>query len=204
MEAEQTNINSSEIKIHIPPPIFIRSELDYLGFCNAIKNAIGSNEFACKSNLNELKLQTYTPDLHKNVMHLLKEKKVNFHTYLIQQEKPFRVVIHNLHHTTDLNFINEELKTKEYAIQVVNVLQWQTKKPLPLFFVDLKLDRHNSDIFTLFRKDKIRRTSSPSCSSMSTLSKLWSYKNIFLITEARMFMILHIFFAKLEVYLCMI
>lgn len=42
------------------------------------------------------------------------------------------------------------LKVHGYtAVQVVNFLQWQTKKPFPLSFVDLKPDQHNSDIFKL-------------------------------------------------------
>lgn len=70
--------------------------------------------------------------------------------YQTQQEKPFHVVIRNLHHTTDKTFIKEDLKAHGYsAVQVVNVLQWQTKRPLPLFFVDLETDQNNSDIFKL-------------------------------------------------------
>lgn len=38
-------------------------------------------------------------------------------------------------------FLKEEFKAQRYTtIQIVNVLQWQTKKPLPLFFVDFKSD----------------------------------------------------------------
>lgn len=150
METDQPNINLPVTETHTPPPIFIKSSLNYNGFCNAIKTAIGSNDFTCKSNLNELKLQTFTPTGYRNVIRLLKEKNVNFHTYQLQQEKPFRVVIRNLHHTTDINYIKEELEVHGYtAVQVVNVLQWQTKKPLPLFFVDLKPDQQNSEIFKL-------------------------------------------------------
>jgi len=150
MDTDQPNINLSDTKTHTPPPIFIKSSLNYNGFCNAIKTVIGSNDFTCKSNLNELRLQTFTTDGYRNVIHLLKEKNVDFHTYQLQQEKPFRVVIRNLHHTTDIDFIKDELELHGYtAVQVVNVLQWQTKKPLPLFFVDLKPDQHNSEIFKL-------------------------------------------------------
>lgn len=74
MEAEQTNINLSKTKIYILQPIFIRSKLDYSDFYNAIKNAIGLNEFTCKSIVNELKRQTCTPDSYRNVVHLLKVK----------------------------------------------------------------------------------------------------------------------------------
>jgi len=99
MDTDQQNINLSKTETHTPPPIFIKSSLNYNGFCNAIKTAIGSNDFTCKSNLNELKLQTFTSDGYR--IHLLKEKNVNYHTYQLQQEKPFQVVIRNLHHTRD-------------------------------------------------------------------------------------------------------
>jgi hypothetical protein len=54
MDTVQPNINLSktEIETHTPPPIFIKSSLNYNGFRNAIKTAIGSNDFTCKSNLN--------------------------------------------------------------------------------------------------------------------------------------------------------
>lgn len=35
------------------------------------------------------------------------------------------------------------------AVQVVNVLQWQTKMTFPLFFLYLKPDQHNSEFFKL-------------------------------------------------------
>jgi len=38
METDQPNINLSEAETHIPPPIFIKSNmLNFSGFCNAIK-----------------------------------------------------------------------------------------------------------------------------------------------------------------------
>jgi hypothetical protein len=115
METDQINSNSNKTKIHIPPPIFIKSNIEYSDFCDAIKKTIGSNEFFCKSNLNELKLQLHTPDSYRKVIHLLKDKNVNFHTYQTQQEKPFRIVIRNLHHTSDKNFIKNELKAHGYS-----------------------------------------------------------------------------------------
>lgn len=76
------------------------------------------------------------------------DKNVNFHTCQTQQEKLFHIVIRNLHHTTDKNFIKNELNVHGYSVvQVVNVLQWQTKRPLPLYFVDLEPDENNSEIF---------------------------------------------------------
>lgn len=95
-------------------------------------------------------MQLHTPESYRKVIHLLKDKHINFHTYQNKQEKPFRIVIRNLHYTTDKNFIQNELKAHGYSVvQVVNVLQWQTKKPMPLFFIDLEPDEKNSEIFKL-------------------------------------------------------
>lgn len=79
---------------------------------------------------------------------MLKSKNIDFHTYQIKQEKSFRVVLRNLHHLIPLNFITEEVEHLGYKVkQVINVLQRLTKKPLPLFFVDLEPDSNNNDIF---------------------------------------------------------
>jgi len=110
MDIDQPNIYLSKTETHTPTPIFIKSSLNYNGFCNAIKTAIGSNDFICKSDLNELNLQIFTSDGYRNVIHVLKEKIVNFHTYKHQPEKLFRVVIRNLHYTTDKNYIKNELE----------------------------------------------------------------------------------------------
>lgn len=75
MENEQANINLFETKINILPPICIKCNLDYSGFCNVKQNAIDWNEFNCKNNLNELKLQTHIPGSYRNIIHLLKDKK---------------------------------------------------------------------------------------------------------------------------------
>lgn len=48
--------------IHRPPPIFIKTEIDYQKFCTAIKLLIESTEFTCKSNISSLKLQLNSSD----------------------------------------------------------------------------------------------------------------------------------------------
>lgn len=64
----------------------------------------------------------------------------------MKSEKPFTVVLRNLHPTTPCNEVKSELVNLNFSvIQVVNVLQRQTKTLLPLFFVDLeKIDNYQS------------------------------------------------------------
>lgn len=79
---------------------------------------------------------------------MLKSKNTDYHTYQIKQEKSFQVILENLHHSTTINFKTEEIEHLGFKVkQVVNVLQRLTKKPLPVFFVDLEPDSNNSDIF---------------------------------------------------------
>jgi len=81
MDTDQRNINLSRTETYTTPLTFMKSSLNYNDFCNVIKTANGSNDFISKSNLNELNLQTFTSDGYRHVIHLLKEKIINFHTY---------------------------------------------------------------------------------------------------------------------------
>jgi hypothetical protein len=60
------------------------------------------------------------------------------------------VVIRHLHHSTPVDTIKEELNSKGFTVRnIINVLHYQTKKPLPLFFVDLEPSPSNKDIFAI-------------------------------------------------------
>jgi hypothetical protein len=73
MDTDQTS-NLPNTKPQLPPPIFIKSELNYKNFCDAIKLLISPEEFFCKSLINNLKLQTKSADSFRKVSKLLKEK----------------------------------------------------------------------------------------------------------------------------------
>jgi hypothetical protein len=94
MDTDQTS-DSLNTKPQLPPPIFIKFELNYKKFCDAIKLFISPEEFFCKSLINILKLQTKLADSFQKVTKLLKKKKVNFHTYQIKKDKPYSVVFRN-------------------------------------------------------------------------------------------------------------
>lgn len=130
--------------------IFIKSYLNYKTFGDVIKLLIDLEEFFCKIRINNLKLQIKTPDSFRKVTKLLKENEVEFYTYQIKQEKPYRVVLPNLFHITLNNLTIQELSDNGFiARQVVNVINKITKLQLPLFFIDLEPDQNSKDIFKL-------------------------------------------------------
>lgn len=80
------------------------------------------------------------PESYRALIHFLKEQEAEFHIYQLKQDKPLRVVMRNLHPTTYVDIIKEELEVRLFEIRrVTNVLHKVSKIPFPLFFVDLVL-----------------------------------------------------------------
>lgn len=145
-------VENNDVNIKAPPPIFIKSIINnYQAFCEEINNLqTPPLEFSCKTTSNSLKLSTSNPNSYRTVIKYLKQKNVNFYTFQLHDDKPYRVVIRNLHPTTAVEFIKEELGNCGFlARNITNVLHYQSKSPLPLFFVDLEPAINNKDIFEL-------------------------------------------------------
>lgn len=135
----------------LPPPIFIKSVINFDQLCIKIKEIINpEDQFICKSSINGIKLTTNTPNAYRAIIKFLQESKAEFHTYQIKQDRAFRVVIRNLHHSTDITNIKNELEDLGFRTRNINnVIQKQTKQKLPLFFVDLEPAPNNRDIFNI-------------------------------------------------------
>jgi len=100
--------------------------------------------------MNSLKIQTADPNAYRPLIQFLKTKKAEYHTNQLKEDKPLRVVIRNLHPTTLLTLIKEELEVRFFKVrQVTNELHKINKNPLPLFFVNLEPTIHSNEIFQL-------------------------------------------------------
>ena len=133
-----------------PPPIFIRVVNDFNTFCNSIKKLTKGEHFSCKSSTNGVKISTTSADSYRSVIKFLQESKADFHTYQLKQDRAYRVILRNLHHTTPIEEIKNELLAHGHTTRnITNVLQRNTKLPLPLFFIDLEPAINNKDIFSI-------------------------------------------------------
>ncbi|KAE9532288.1 hypothetical protein AGLY_009911 [Aphis glycines] len=133
-----------------PPPIFVKGVVDFPELCLTLIELIGVDNFICKSTSDCLKIQTTNPVAYRALVRFLRDEKAEFHTYQLKEDKPLRVVIRNLHPTTPLNLIKEELTVRLFEVrQVTNVLHKVTKNRLPLFFVDLEPTTIANEIFKL-------------------------------------------------------
>jgi len=133
-----------------PPPIFVRGIRNFLDLSKALIELIGVDNFFCKASADRLKIQTANPESYRSLIHFLKDEQAEFHTYQLKEDKPLRVVIRNLHPTTNPETIKDELEIRMFHVRrVTNVLHKVTKAPLPLFFVDLEPQIQSNDIFQL-------------------------------------------------------
>ncbi|KAL4143761.1 hypothetical protein QTP88_006048 [Uroleucon formosanum] len=108
------------------------------------------DNFFCKTSSDRLKIQTSNPESYRALSHFLKEQEAKFHNYQLKQDRPLRVVIRNLHLTTNVDTIKEELEVRLFEIRcVTNVLHKVTKIPFPLFFVDIEPSIKSAEIFHL-------------------------------------------------------
>jgi len=131
---KQNNDSSDEV-FKPPPPIFVRGVENYLDLCTALIELIGVDNFFCKTSVDRLKIQISNPEPYRVLIQFLKEQEAEFHTYKLKQDKPLRVVIRNLHPTTMVDTIKEELEVRLFEIRrVTNVLHKVTKILLSLFF----------------------------------------------------------------------
>lgn len=145
---EQQEIDDINYK---PPPIYIQDVENYPNMLACIETSLGKEEFYCKTFANNnVKVNTKTPDAYRKLVHLLKQNKVAHHTFQPRQERAYRVVIKNLHHSIPTEEIKEALVSKGFIIRnVANLRSWKTKQPLPLYFVDQEPNNNNKNIYNL-------------------------------------------------------
>jgi hypothetical protein len=75
-------------------------------------------------------------DSYRAVIKYLKENEVPHHSLQNKEDKPFRVVIKNLHPSTDISFIKTELSALGFVVRNINNARHRlSKSPLPIFLL---------------------------------------------------------------------
>lgn len=97
-----------------------------------------------------MKLQLQTIETYRSVMKALQDRNTELHSYQVKGERTFRVVLRNLHHSTDHDELKRELLEKGHtAVNIFNVKHRATKQPLSMFYVNLAPKANNKDIYNI-------------------------------------------------------
>ena len=157
LETTEDSMNTTEKvnnlhtqKIPPPPPIFIDDVIDVQS--RTIEKDISKEDYKLKINNNHVKVLPTHPDAYRKLTKLLKTLNAKFHTYQLKQERPFRVVLRNIHHSVDLDELKYELQNLGHEVtNISNIKHRISKNPLSLFFIDLKQKGNNKDIYNVNR-----------------------------------------------------
>ncbi|CAG9828444.1 unnamed protein product [Diabrotica balteata] len=149
-EALENNTTSEEAEMledqkdEQPPPIFIQN-VECIKPLQELLQQItpGKYTLKCLAN-NQIKVQADSSKNYSLIVKSLAEKNTQYHTYQLKQNRGFRVVIRNLHPSTDPDDIKKALLVHGHtALNISNIKQRGTKKDLPLCNIELAIQSTN-------------------------------------------------------------
>uniref|UniRef100_A0A1B0GJF1 Putative nucleic-acid-binding protein from transposon x-element n=1 Tax=Lutzomyia longipalpis TaxID=7200 RepID=A0A1B0GJF1_LUTLO len=136
-----------------PPPIFVHGVQQIEPLNELLKSFNKEGKYTIKSQTNgTVKICVNEIQMYRDLLKKLQEKNTDMHSYRPKTERSFRVVLRGVHHSTDVKDIKEALKVLGHdVINVHNIRHARTKLPTPLFYIDLKPDPKNKDIYAVNR-----------------------------------------------------
>lgn len=148
----ETELEKVPIKKYVPkpPPIYVQN-VQCINILTKALNAIPNCTYVMKAlNNNEIKIQPAESVHYTAIIKLLKGKDTQYYTYKPKELKGFNVILRNMHYSTDINDIKNELAELGHEVMHIhNILQNGTKKPLSLFSIELKTNKNNKNIYSI-------------------------------------------------------
>jgi len=130
--------------------VYIKDVSDISTFISSLLTILKPSEFICKSTHSHLIVRTQFREHYNLLLEHLMSTDASFHTYKAKAIRPLRVVIRNLHPTTSHEDIIAGLSDLGHHVtNVHNIKRFSDKTPRPLFFVDLKMNTNNLDIYKI-------------------------------------------------------
>ena len=135
-----------------PPPIFINDVINIQTMTKSLERDISKEDYNLKITNNQVKILPTNPEAYRKLTKTLRAPNANFHTYQLKEERPFRVVLRNIHHFADIDELKIELSKLGHDVtNVSNIRHRVTKDPLSLFFIALKQKPNNKKIYNISR-----------------------------------------------------
>ncbi|KAL1138477.1 hypothetical protein AAG570_008540 [Ranatra chinensis] len=93
-----------------PPPIHVFEGSDFEGLCYSLEALVGSDGFTCRSRVHDIVIAPSTPDGYRVLIRYLAENNVSYHTYQLQSERSYRVVMRGLNHCAPVGRIRTDIE----------------------------------------------------------------------------------------------
>lgn len=147
---DETEIEPNVAHEPKPPPIFV-NDVENIAPLHVLLQSIASDGYDLKViNSNNVKIMANSKVLYSAIIDALTEKQTKFHTYQLKEDRAFRVVLRHVHPTTDTEDIKKEFQLIGHSVRNIHVvIQRGTKKPLPMFYVDLEPSSNNKEVYKI-------------------------------------------------------
>ena len=142
---------ATQLLVHKLPPIYVYGVTNYCDVVKYLTETLEEEQYYCKAlPIETVKMNVNTSESYRRLIKRLQDDKIVHHTYQIREERAYRVVLRNLHHSIPPNEIQAELETLGHKVRnVLNIRHRVTKEPLPLYFIDLEPQDNNKSIYEL-------------------------------------------------------
>ncbi|KAM0734111.1 Nucleic-acid-binding protein from transposon X-element [Formica fusca] len=130
-QTQQTELDSPEEKMPKPPPIYVDRVSNIQPLTDLLKDTV-NGEFEIKIlKAEEVKIQPRTTQAYSTIVKELQNKGTEFHTYRLKQDRNFRVVLKNIHPSTDASQLKTAIEILGHQVtNLWNIRSRSTKKPL--------------------------------------------------------------------------
>lgn len=132
-----------------PPPIILYGIEDLNLLTELLKTVAEKEQFTYKIiNKNQLRISSVDIDTYKKLMALIREKGLIGHTFNRKDQRCYRIVIRNLHPTTPIDVIKEEIESTGNTVagEIINAKYGPKKIPTSTFFVNLAPGPNNKAV----------------------------------------------------------
>lgn len=144
----QSQTKNSTLKIPQIPPLFINNISKFSQFKLEILEVI-INDFTFTSKKNKIKVNVETVDDFRTLTKFLDEKKYEYYTYRLKNEKDISAIIRNLPTSITEFEVMEELSKLKFPVKFILRLNNKDKILSPLMAIQLENNPLSQEIFKL-------------------------------------------------------
>jgi hypothetical protein len=128
------------------PPIYIRNINNFSALKDVLIKTVGPKGSTCKSTSSYLIVRPNGRVNFNLLSNYLMEINASFHTFRSHCQRPLRIIIGNLHHSTLSADISSALSEEGHLVRNVHNVK-KNNCPLPIFFVDIEPNVNNKYIY---------------------------------------------------------
>jgi hypothetical protein len=132
------------------PPIYIASAINTPPLPKLLDQIVPQLYEIKELEHNQDKIKPKNPDSYRIITKALLDRHTQSHTFKPKEERPYRVVLKDMHYLIDPEDIKTEIANLGHKVaNIWNIKHYRAKQPLSMFFIDLLPAPNNKGIFNV-------------------------------------------------------